>query len=173
MAGREATEYFFATGFSPLGAGHVNASSRGQNLGSRVTNGEGLWHLCDTHLICARISSSGCSSPSTPTSDTSATLAIPGGPNERNDTKGMRAFDARAESELACARQMNSLDRTPRLTAGRLALDTPADPRARHGVDRGGPNQRKSSGKNPKKRVKAGRLREGAFLGPLAGWTHF
>ena len=48
--------------------------------GREVTNGDGLWHLCDTHLICARISSSGCSSPSTPTSDTSATLAIPGGP---------------------------------------------------------------------------------------------
>ena len=42
MAGREATEYFFATGFSPLGAGHVNASSRGQKLGSRSHERRGI-----------------------------------------------------------------------------------------------------------------------------------
>ena len=56
---------------------------------------------------------------------------------------------------------MNSLDRTAHLTVERLALDTPADPRARHGVaKRGGPNHEKSSGKTQKAR---NGLREGLF----------
>ena len=53
------------------------------------------------------------------------------------------------------------------MTAGRLALDTPADPRARHGVaKRGGPNHEKVRVKKPKKRVN-----EIAFRAFLAG--HF
>ena len=146
MAGREATEYFFATGFSPLGAGHVNASSRGQNLGSRSHERRGIVAPVrySPHLRAYLIF--GLFLPIGP-AGSSATKPSTGSLTQRHKrdhgrlTLKLKASRLRATDDLSRS--------TTRLTA-KACLDTP--PTACGTVSRRGAEPRKVRVKNPKAR---------------------